>query len=138
MPTDLAPLLRQMTMSQTQYPLAPQVRAELERSLARAAATSQAFQYAVDQMGDLYTYAYWKALSSVTSTALLRQVAAAQGLLTPEIDRQFATMTQNYLRDIESTRYAASHHLLQLANDIATGQVTPGSLRDRLNRLLQG
>ncbi|RIK08243.1 MAG: hypothetical protein DCC49_09275 [Acidobacteria bacterium] len=138
MQTDLAPLLRQMTMSQTQYPLAQGPRTELARALERAAATSQAFQYAMDEMSNLYGYAYWKALNSVAGTALLRQVAAAQGLLTPEIDRQFATMTQNYLRDIDGARYAASHHLLQLANDIAAGQVSPDSLRDRLNRLLQG
>lgn len=138
MQTDMAPRLRQMVLASTSAPLAPQVRAELERSLARAAATSLAFQNAIDEISNISGYAYWKALNTVTGTVLLRQVAAAQGLLTPEIDRQFAAMTQNYLRDVESTRNAASHHLLQLANDIAAGQVTPGGLRASLNRLLQG
>lgn len=138
MQTDLSPLLRQMTVGPAHAPLAPAVQTALAQSLARSAAASQAFQYVMDEMSSLHGYAYWKALSTVAGTALLRQVASAQGLLTPEIDRQLASMTQNYLRDIDGARSTASHHLLQIANDVATGQISPDSLRDRLNRLLQG
>jgi len=114
------------------------VQHQLERSISQAMLTAQTFQIAVDTASNVYGYAYWKSLNTVAAAALLRQAALTQGLLTPEVDRQLSDMTLNYLRDVDAARHTVSHHLLQMVNDVAAGQVNPDSLRSRLNKLLLG
>lgn len=118
--------------------VSPQVRQELERSLFRAYGTSQAFERAMEDISDVFSYAFFKSVQSVTAASMLRQVAVAQGVMTPEIDRQLAEMTEAYLRDMNTARHAATHHLLQIANDVANGSMQADSLQARLTRLLQG
>ena len=72
------------------------------------------------------------------AASVLRTAASSQGLLTPEVDRLLGNLTADYLRDMEATRSAASARLLQLANEMAAGTVTPETLTMKLQRLLQG
>lgn len=119
-------------------PLASGPQRELARSLARSEATTDAFMKAIDESSNLYSYAYWKSMNSLAAAAMLRQVASMQGILTPAVDQQLNDMTKNYLRDMEASRSAATHHLLQIANDVASGKIKPEGLMASLNRLLQG
>lgn len=131
-------LTRQAPISTELSPAVQEFKRHLMASLARSEATSLAYQTVIDESSNLYGYAFWKSLNSVAAAAMLRQAASMQGILTPAVDQQLSDMTKNYLRDMEATRKAATHHLLLIANDVASGKVSPEGLMAKLNRLLQG
>lgn len=116
--------------------------AELQRrfgaSMARAQSISLAFQMVQTEYSNVFSYGQWKAVRSVEDANSLMQLAAMKGLLSVDSIGELEGMTTNYLRGMTAVQQAALHHLLQIANDVATGNVSPESMRAKIHRLITG
>lgn len=127
-------------LTPAQAPRPPQLPAPLQRAfdqqIARMSGTALAYQIVIDEISAVNSYAMWRAFNALVSVAMLKNMAVAQGFLTPEVDQMLATTTEGYLRDIDATCRAADAHLLRLADDLASGRATKETVVEKLKRLL--
>lgn len=108
------------------------------QQIARIEATGMAYEAVVKEAATLNGYATWRAFTALLAVTMLRDLAASQGRLTPEVDQMLGTLTAKYLHDVDIICRFANAKLLQLAQDVANGTASPATVGSQLRLLLKG
>ena len=112
---------------------------ELDRQRNHMTRIAQLTVQALDEESNLYSYAVYKTISSLSTTNLLKKAAKADGLPTKEIEEYYREITENFMKEMTRIPQEACEKIIQMLQNIPTEPEDGGLIEEALdifNRLI--